>query len=278
MSRRSRESSAAPAWVFGMRPYVFLGDGTIFCVVERGGSTDLHRIAAGSDRAEQLDVELTPRDTTLATDGERVAYAGSSPTHGAAIVLFDPAAGPAVVASAAAAELDPATISIARGISFETAGGETAHALFYPPLNPAEEPPAGELPPLLVLSHGGPTGSASDELDLEIQFWTSRGLAVVDVNYRGSSGYGRAYRNRLRGAWGVADLADCVAAAEHLAAAGEADPARLAIRGGSAGGYTTLCALTMTDTFAAGASYYGIGDAEALAATRTSSSRGTSTC
>ena len=257
---------ASPAWVFGMQPYAFLDDGTIFCVVERGGSTELRRIAPGSGRADAVDVGLTPRDTTLATDGRRVAYAGSSPVRGAAIVRFDPETeAEAVVAGSRAGEIDRAAISTAREISFETAGAETAHGLFYAPVNPAEQAPEGELPPLLVLSHGGPTASASDELDLEIQFWTSRGLAVVDVNYRGSSGYGREYRNRLRGAWGVADLADCVAAAEHLAAAGEADPRRLAIRGGSAGGYTTLCALTMADTFAAGASYYGIGDAEALA-------------
>ena len=193
---------AFPAWVFGMRGYVFLGDGTVFCIVERGGSSQLCRIAAGSDRVEAVAVELNPREHTLSSDGDRIAYVGSSPTHGAAIVVFDPSAGSAdVVAAAADEQPDPATISVAREVSFESAGGETAYALFYPPLNPAEVAPEGELPPLLVHSHGGPTANAADDLDLEIQYWTSRGFAVVDVNYRGSSGYGRAYRNRLPGAW-----------------------------------------------------------------------------
>ena len=257
---------AFPAWTFGMQPYAFLADGTIICIVERGGSAELGMIASGAGRVEPLAVERTPGGDALATDGLRVAYVGSSPTRGAAIVVVDPAGGTEeVVAAASYADPDPATISVAREISFRSSDGETAHALFYPPVNPAEEAPGGELPPLLVLTHGGPTGNATEALDLEIQFWTSRGLAVVDVNYRGSTGYGRAYRNRLRGSWGVVDLADCVAAAEHLAAGGEVDGSRLAIRGGSAGGYTTLCALTMTDAFAAGASYFGIGDAEALA-------------
>ncbi|MEJ7585328.1 MAG: prolyl oligopeptidase family serine peptidase [Acidimicrobiales bacterium] len=140
-----------------------------------------------------------------------------------------------------------------------------AHALLYRPTNPAVTAPPGELPPLLVLSHGGPTSAARPVLDLTKQFWTTRGFAVVDVNYGGSTGYGREYRDRLQGRWGVVDVEDCVAAALHLGAAGEVDAERLAIRGGSAGGYTTLCALAFHDTFAAGASHYGVADCEALA-------------
>jgi dipeptidyl aminopeptidase/acylaminoacyl peptidase len=150
-------------------------------------------------------------------------------------------------------------------VSFATTGGRTAHALFYPPTNPEVAPPPGEAPPLLVMIHGGPTSAARPMLQLGTQFWTSRGFAVVDVNYGGSVGYGRAYRNQLRGQWGVVDLDDCEAAARWLGEQGRVDPSRLCIRGGSAGGYTTLAALAFRDTFAAGASHFGVADLEALA-------------
>ena len=150
-------------------------------------------------------------------------------------------------------------------MTFPTDGGLEAHALFYPPTNRDFEAPAGELPPLVVMSHGGPTAAAESALNLKIQYFTSRGVAVVDVDYGGSTGYGRAYRRRLDGQWGVVDVADCVNAARHLAAAGRVDGRRMAIRGGSAGGFTTLCALTFSDVFAAGASYYGVADLTALA-------------
>ena len=140
-----------------------------------------------------------------------------------------------------------------------------AHAFYYPPHNRDHGAPAGELPPLIVRSHGGPTGATSDAFSLAIQYWTSRGFAVVDVNYGGSTGYGRAYRRRLEGRWGIVDVEDCVNAARFLAESGRADPDRLIIRGGSAGGYTTLAALAFRDTFRAGASLYGIGDLMALA-------------
>ncbi|HET9092988.1 MAG TPA: prolyl oligopeptidase family serine peptidase, partial [Acidimicrobiales bacterium] len=143
--------------------------------------------------------------------------------------------------------------------------GLTAHALYYPPRNPDFDAPRGELPPLLVQAHGGPTSSASSVLNYAIQFWTSRGFAVVDVNYGGSTGYGRDYRERLRGRWGVVDVDDCVDVARFLTESGRADPARLLIHGGSAGGWTTLCALTFRDVFASGASYFGVADAGALA-------------
>ena len=162
--------------------------------------------------------------------------------------------------------VDPSFLARPRAIVVPTTGGESAHALHYPPANPGFEGPPGERPPLIVMSHGGPTSSASSALDLGVQFWTSRGIAVVDVDYRGSSGHGRAYRRRLEGNWGVVDVDDCVAAALFLAGADEVDGRRLAIRGGSAGGYTTLCALVFRDVFAAGASRYGVADLEALAA------------
>ncbi|MET0383754.1 MAG: prolyl oligopeptidase family serine peptidase, partial [Burkholderiaceae bacterium] len=147
---------------------------------------------------------------------------------------------------------------------FPTEHGLTAHAFFYPPANPRFHGPAGERPPLIVVSHGGPTSAASSTLKLAIQFWTSRGFAVLDVNYGGSTGFGRAYRRLLSGQWGIVDVQDCVAGARFLARQGLADVDRLAIRGGSAGGFTTLSALAFHDVFKAGASYYGVADLRAL--------------
>jgi dipeptidyl aminopeptidase/acylaminoacyl peptidase len=167
------------------------------------------------------------------------------------------ASGPAVLA--------PADISIGAAIRFPTPDGEVAHAFFYAPVNAVFAAPPGEKPPLIVMSHGGPTSMAGAGFSPRVQWWTSRGFAVVDVNYRGSTGFGTAYRARLRGAWGVVDVQDCIAAAEHLAAQGLVDPRRLAIRGGSAGGFTTLAALTSSTVFCAGASHYGIGDLMLLA-------------
>jgi dipeptidyl aminopeptidase/acylaminoacyl peptidase len=173
-----------------------------------------------------------------------------------------------VVRHSLSQDVDPAIVSVAEPIEFpSTLDGEpvTAHGLFYKPNNPGFSAPEGERPPLVVISHGGPTSATSSALSLEIQFWTSRGFGVVDVNYGGSTGYGRQYRERLKGRWGILDVDDCIAAAQFLVERGDADGARLAIRGGSAGGYTTLCALTFRDVFSAGASYYGVADAEALA-------------
>jgi dipeptidyl aminopeptidase/acylaminoacyl peptidase len=170
-----------------------------------------------------------------------------------------------VVRTSSNATIDPGYLSSAQPIEFPTEQGLTAHALFYQPRNRDFVAPAEERPPLLVLSHGGPTGAASAALGLGIQYWTSRGFAVVDVNYGGSTGYGRAYRQRLDGRWGIVDVDDCVNAARYLVQRDLVDGQRLAIRGGSAGGYTTLAALTFRDVFKAGASHYGICDLEALA-------------
>jgi len=167
-----------------------------------------------------------------------------------------------VLRESSTVDLDGGWLSLPRAIEFPTEHGLTAHALFYPPASPHYQAPSGERPPLIVNSHGGPTGNTTSILQLEIQFWTSRGFAVVDVNYGGSTGYGRAFRERLNGEWGVVDLEDCVNAARYLVEQGEADGERLLIVGGSAGGYTTICALTFTDVFAAGATYFGIADLE----------------
>ncbi|HEY5359340.1 MAG TPA: prolyl oligopeptidase family serine peptidase, partial [Streptosporangiaceae bacterium] len=161
--------------------------------------------------------------------------------------------------------VDPRLLAEPRAIEFPTGDGDVAHAFYYPPTNADFVGPEGERPPLIVVSHGGPTSHVTPALDSEFLFWTSRGIGVVDVNYRGSSGFGRAYRDKLRGNWGVVDTEDCVAAARFLAETGEVDGARLAIRGGSAGGYATLCALVFHDEFAAGASYFGVADTETLA-------------
>src|SRR5205807_804402 len=152
-------------------------------------------------------------------------------------------------------------ISVPEPIDFPSAGGRTSHALFYRPTNPSCAAPDGELPPLYVGVHGGPTSAVRPELDIEIQFWTSRGFAVVAVNYGGSTGYGRAYRELLDGAWGIVDVEDCIAAANWLAEQGLVDAGRMCIAGGSAGGFTTLAALARADTpFAAGADYFGVAD------------------
>jgi dipeptidyl aminopeptidase/acylaminoacyl peptidase len=159
---------------------------------------------------------------------------------------------------------DVGYLSIPDSISYPSANGRTAHAFFYPPRNKDVQAPAGSKPPVIVISHGGPTGMAASTLKLATQYWTSRGFGVLDVNYGGSTGFGRAYRDALKGQWGVVDVEDCIAGAQHLVASGLADGERLIVRGGSAGGLTTLCALTFHDVFKAGASYYGVSDLKGL--------------
>jgi dipeptidyl aminopeptidase/acylaminoacyl peptidase len=194
-----------------------------------------------------------------------VVIAGSA-TQPDAVVRVDLASGVVeTVRRGSTLEIDDGYVSVAEPIAFETTGGEQAHAFYHAPRNRDFVAPAGERPPLVVISHGGPTSAARPTLDLQIQYWTSRGFAVVDVNYRGSSGYGRAYRERLNGNWGIADVDDVIAAMRFLAHQGKADAGRAVIRGGSAGGYTTLAALTFhPEVFKAGASYYGVSDLEVL--------------
>jgi dipeptidyl aminopeptidase/acylaminoacyl peptidase len=203
---------------------------------------------------------------SLRSAGDRVVYIAASPTdevHVAAVSV--PAGTVEVVVAPRDLGLDPSWFSVPVPIDFPTAGGVTAHALLYPPTNPDATAPDGERPPLLVMIHGGPTAAARPMLQLSRQYWTSRGFAVVDVNYRGSTGYGRSYRDLLRGEWGVADVEDCAAVCAFLVERGDADPDRLCIRGGSAGGFTTLAAITFHEVFAAGASHYGVADLGVLA-------------
>ena len=256
-----------PQWVFGLSTYAFLGDGRIACVVNEGGFARLALLdAGGSLEFLELDYEPSLYGPRVRSEGGLISFAGGSARRAQAIVTVDAATRELeVVARSLAEDPDPALISEPRAIEFETAGGSaTAHALFFPPRNPAVTARPEERPPLMVVIHGGPTGQSAPDLDLEIQFWTTRGFAVVDVNYRGSTGYGREYMRLLDGQWGVADIEDCVAAGEHLARAGEVDGDRIVIRGGSAGGYTTLGAVAWTDAFAAGASYFGVADVGAL--------------
>jgi dipeptidyl aminopeptidase/acylaminoacyl peptidase len=257
---------AAPQWQFGMSTYAFLTGGRIACAYAHESRWTLGEVSVDGVLTS-LDLPFTDyRDVAKARNGDRIACVAASPADAAAIIEVDPARGTfEVVRRPGDTPLDAAHISRPRPIRFATGGGLTAHALHYPPTNPRFVAPPGELPPLLVKSHGGPTDAASTAFDPEIQFWTSRGIAVVDVDYGGSSGYGRSYRRRLQGKWGVVDVDDCVSAARFLVDQGLADRDRLLIDGGSAGGYTTLCALVFRDVFRAGASYYGIGDLEVLA-------------
>jgi dipeptidyl aminopeptidase/acylaminoacyl peptidase len=253
-----------PQWLFGGSTYAFLDDGTIAVIRTVNGEERLCLLRDGA--LEELDLPYTAYAfPSLRARGNRLIFAATGPAEPRTIATWEPDRGLEVVRAAGEVELDAGWISVPRHVEFPTAGGRTAHAFYYPPANPDCEASDGERPPLIVQSHGGPTGHASPELELEILFWTSRGIGVVDVNYGGSSGHGREYRRRLDGKWGIVDVEDCVAAARYLADEGEADGSRLAIHGGSAGGYTTLCALVFTDEFAAGASHYGVADAETLA-------------
>ena len=263
---RAEHEFGKPLWQLGTTTYGFDASGGVVCTWRTGDGWRLGRLDPdGSMQA--IPLPWTSIDS-LGVEGGAAAFIGGAPDRSAAVVAVDLKSGSLQVLRASSTlSIDDRLLSRPVALSFPTGDrGETAHGYYYAPRNASCRAPAGELPPLLVLSHGGPTGATSDTLSPAIQFWTSRGFAVLDVDYRGSTGYGRAYRERLYGEWGVVDVEDCVAGAQHLAATGRADPARLAIRGGSAGGYTTLAALTFHDVFRAGASYYGICDLEVLAA------------
>jgi dipeptidyl aminopeptidase/acylaminoacyl peptidase len=258
---------AHPQWLFGGATFAFLDSGAIACVRCKRGEERLFLLEPDGWEATDLGLPFTSFGYPMigARDG-KVAFVAASPESEAAVVVYDSASSETGVIRASGEEaVDPVYASHPRPVEFPTGDGDVAYGFYYPPANPEFEAPEGELPPLIVESHGGPTSHATPALDLEFLYWTSRGIGVLDVNYRGSSGYGREYRNKLRGTWGVVDTEDCVNGALHLAEEGLADRARLAIRGGSAGGYATLCALTVHDAFAAGASYFGVADAAALA-------------
>lgn len=258
-----------PQWVFGQSCFAFLDGGRVAFSFSEGGVERLAVREPAFGRMTRLDVPHTVIDG-LRARGDDLVYLAAGPTtelHVAKVVIDGDQLG-AVEAVVPPRDLGlaPAWWARPESISFPTAGGAVAHALFYPPTNPELAAPDGERPPLLVLIHGGPTSAARPMLSLGRQYWTSRGFAVVDVNYRGSTGYGRAYRNLLHGQWGIADVEDCAAVCAFLVERGDVDPDRLCIRGGSAGGFTTLAALTFHEVFAAGASHFGVADLGALAA------------
>ncbi|MES1945502.1 peptidase S9, prolyl oligopeptidase active site region [Salinisphaera sp. PC39] len=255
-----------PQWVFGQSTYAFDDDGTLFALMTRDGRWSLVRVDRASGALATFDLPFTQFDQLRVGSG-RLAFIGASPSEAPTLCTLA-ADGTDLQRLRASTDrsLPAAAVSTPESLSYPTADGDTAHALYYPPRSADYAGPADERPPLLIKCHGGPTGATGTALDPRIQFWTSRGFAVLDVNYRGSTGYGRAYRQKLYGAWGVADVADCVHGARHLAARGDIDPDRVVISGSSAGGYTVLCVLAFTDLAAAGASYYGIGDLERLMA------------
>jgi dipeptidyl aminopeptidase/acylaminoacyl peptidase len=261
--RRAAEFGA-PQWVFGMRFYDFRGPDEIVCLYAEHGTTRLGRIDLDTGKLEQIEL-LYSALSNVQVSGHRVAMYASSASHAERVLVIDlDTLAQEVVSVANPVHVDAGYLSAPRPIEFRTEQGRTAHAMYYAPRNRDFEPPVGEKPPLIVHVHGGPTASGAPSYPFEYQYWTSRGLAFVDVNYGGSAGYGRAYRERLNGQWGVVDVDDCVDAARHLVAQGLVDPDRISITGGSAGGFTTLLALTRRDFFAAGASHYGIGDLEAF--------------
>jgi dipeptidyl aminopeptidase/acylaminoacyl peptidase len=251
-------------WAFGMATYAFLQAGRIGCIVNREGRGHL-AIVDPRGSIGLLDLPFTAFPGTLASDGHRLLTVAAGPREVSSVVLVDADHGTfEVLRRAAPLDLDPAFVPEPEPYSFPVEGGE-GHALFYAPRHPDMEGPAGERPPLLVTCHGGPTAQVRAAFSPEVTFWTSRGFAVVAVDYGGSTGYGRAYRERLRGQWGVVDVDDCLAAARFLVERGDADPERVAFRGGSAGGFTALCAAAFRGGLAAAVSYFGVADPQALA-------------
>jgi dipeptidyl aminopeptidase/acylaminoacyl peptidase len=256
---------AVPQWGFGYATYDFLPEGRIVAVSIVEGVARLGVLVPGGG-LQPMELPYSWFGPRIQTHGDHVAVIAGGPTTAPEVALINCTTTHRRVlhrSAPPAPTLD--ALSTPQPIVFPGRDGQEVHALFYPPRNPAFTGPPEERPPLLVHSHGGPTSMAATTLRLELQYWTSRGFAVVDVNYRGSSGFGRAYRQRLTRNWGIADPQDCIDAARFLADHGEVDRHRLVIRGSSAGGYTTLCALIFHDDFAAGASYYGVADCEALA-------------
>jgi dipeptidyl aminopeptidase/acylaminoacyl peptidase len=255
---------AAPDWTLGQSSFTFLGDGTIVAVWHASGRDHLGYLEPDGELAD-LDLPYTAIASLAGDDGAVVAVAGSPTTDHEVVRITVPGGAVEVLARSRKGALDRAYVSVPEPVEFPTKNGQRAYAFHYRPANGDFVGPEGERPPLVVVSHGGPTAAASSVLNRAVQFWTSRGFAVVDVDYGGSTGYGRAYRERLRGEWGVVDVDDCVNAARWLADAGEVDGSRMVIRGSSAGGFTTLAALAFRDVFTAGASAFGVSDPAALA-------------
>jgi dipeptidyl aminopeptidase/acylaminoacyl peptidase len=253
-----------PQWTFGVSLYGFDSKSKIICGYSKDGRSYLAEVNTMTGTLSPIEVPYSAI-SRIQTAGGRALLIAASAAEPARVVSLNLATRAVnVLRRSRDIDADPRYLSVPQPLEFPTEDGQTAHGIFYPPQNRDYLGPDNEKPPLLVMSHGGPTSATSMSLRYAIQYWTSRGIAVLDVNYGGSSGYGRAYRERLKGRWGIVDVDDCVNGARYLAQSGQVAGNRLAIRGGSAGGYTTLCALTFRDTFKAGASHYGISDLEAL--------------
>lgn len=256
---------SSPHWGFGICNYGFRSAHEIICTYTDKGRDYLASIQVNSGELTVIPTGYTSQATIQVTQTS-VYFLAASATAFSCIVKLDLDSGQQeIIKRCSELKLEPGYRSMPQAIEFPTEDGLTAHAFYYPPVNQDFVAPAAEKPPLLVKVHGGPTGATGSSLSLQIQYWTSRGIAILDVNYGGSSGYGRDYRTRLNGQWGVVDVNDTVNGASFLIARGDVDADRLAIRGGSAGGYTTLAVLTFRDLFKAGASYYGVSDLESLA-------------
>jgi dipeptidyl aminopeptidase/acylaminoacyl peptidase len=257
-----------PQWVFGMSTYAFALPGRLVCSYVSKGLQRLALIELRSGAFTPLDLPYTEFSSVRA-DGDRVAFRCGSATQPVSIATLDLGSGKTEVLKKSTAWADDPDLARyftrVEAVEFPTSEGKHAFGLYYPAFNPDYRPPESDKPPLLVKCHGGPTAAASSTLDLRIQYWTSRGISVLDVNYGGSTGYGRQYRRRLEGNWGIVDVDDCVNGARFLAGQGLVDGDRSVITGGSAGGYTTLAALTFRDYFRGGASHYGVSDLAVLA-------------
>jgi dipeptidyl aminopeptidase/acylaminoacyl peptidase len=259
---------AVPMWNFGYSSYAFLSDGRIVCTYRERGVHHIALLDPATRELLDLDLPYETFEPAVSVSGQRLAFVAGGPITPTQVVSLDfSTRAVEVLRESDVVDFDPEYLSVPEPIEFPTTDGQTAFAHYYPPTNPVAVAPDGERPPLLVNVHGGPTSEADPELHLEVQFFTSRGFAYADVNYRGSTGYGRAFRESLYGRWGVVDVDDAVAAARYLVGRGLADPDRLLIAGGSAGGWTTLCALTFRDVFATGSSYFGVSDLEPFAET-----------
>ena len=258
----------APQWLFGLSTYAFCGAGRIALWACRLGAWELLLLDA-SGELQRVNVPETAFSHHVVAQGDDILYLAGGPDMPDSVVRVNLATGAHRVVRSESDDLtiDEPVLSRPRHMTYPGYGGATAHAWYYAPRNDAVAADAGRRPPLLLHAHGGPTSSTGFALDPQVQFWTSRGFAYLDVDYGGSTDYGRAYRDRLDEQWGIVDVGDCLAGAQHLVDIGEVDPDRLFIHGGSAGGYVVLCAMTFHDLFQAGASLYGIADLEALFAT-----------
>ncbi|MGA7936361.1 MAG: S9 family peptidase [Kovacikia sp.] len=255
----------SPQWIFGQSNYGFESAERLICTYSKDGISYLASLNTQTRKLEPIEIPYTEIAGIHVASGKVVFHAGSAMEPGAIVQLDLTTSQIKIWRRSNSLEIDPGYLSVPKAIAFPTENGLTAYGFFYPPANQDYGAPADERPPLLVKSHGGPTAATSTAFNLKIQYWTSRGFAVLDVNYGGSTGYGREYRERLKGKWGIVDVDDCVNGAEYLAQLDMVDRDRLVIDGGSAGGYTTLAALTFRNTFKAGASFYGVSDLEALA-------------